>query len=85
MGIVIGLASLLALRAVQGVGWGLATTAIALGAFAFGPVYERFGFAAVNLAGAAGIVAAAVLAGAAATGSGGPIEGTGNPGPLLAR
>jgi MFS family permease len=36
--------------------------AIALGAFAFGPVYERFGFAAVNLAGAAGVVAAALLA-----------------------
>ena len=59
--------------------------AIALGAFAFGPVYERFGFAAVNLAGAVGIVAAAVLAGAVATGSGGPVEGTGNPGPLPAR
>ena len=59
--------------------------AIALGAFAFGPVYERFGFAAVNLAGAAGIVAAAVLAGAVSTGSGGPVGGTGNPDPSLAR
>ena len=38
--------------------------AIALGAVALGPVYERFGFAAVNLAGAAGIVASAVLAAA---------------------
>jgi predicted MFS family arabinose efflux permease len=36
--------------------------AIALGAVALGPVYERLGFAAVNLAGAAGIVAAAALA-----------------------
>lgn len=38
--------------------------AIAIGAVAFGPIYERFGFAAVNLTGAAGIVAAAVLAAA---------------------
>ena len=59
--------------------------AIALGAFAFGPVYERFGFAAVNLAGAAGVVAAAVLAGAVPAGPGSPATGTGNPGPLPAR
>ncbi len=54
--------------------------AIALGAFAFGPVYERLGFAAVNLAGAAGIVAAAVLALASATGTAAAGPGGGNPG-----
>jgi len=36
--------------------------AIALGAAALGPVYDRFDFAALNLAGAAGILAAAALA-----------------------
>lgn len=36
--------------------------AIALGAAALGPVYDRFGFGALNLAGAAGILAAAALA-----------------------
>ena len=55
--------------------------AIALGAFAFGPVYERFGFAAVNLAGAAGIVSAAVLAGVVSRGPSDPATGTGNPDP----
>jgi MFS family permease len=59
--------------------------AIALGAFAFGPVYERFGFAAVNLAGAAGIVAAAVLAGIHSRGPSDPAGVAGNPGPLPAR
>ena len=59
--------------------------AIALGAFAFGPVYERFGFAAVNLAGAAGIVAAAVLAGVVSNGPSNPATGTGNPDPSPAR
>jgi MFS family permease len=59
--------------------------AIALGAFAFGPVYERFGFAAVNLAGAGGVVVAAVLAGVFSRGSSDPATGTGNPGPLPAR
>ena len=39
--------------------------AIALGAVALGPVYERLGFAAVNVAGAAGVVFAAGLAVAA--------------------
>jgi len=59
--------------------------AIALGAFALGPVYERFGFAAVNLAGAAGIVAAAVLAGVVSPGPSGPATGPGNPDPSPAR
>ncbi len=59
--------------------------AIALGAFAFGPVYERFGFAAVNLAGASGIVAAAVLAGVVSRGPSDPATGAGNPGPLPMR
>ena len=59
--------------------------AIALGAFAFGPVYERFGFAAVNLAGATGIVAATVLAAAVRPEPPSPATGTGNPGPLPTR
>ena len=59
--------------------------AIALGAFAFGPVYERFGFAAVNSAGAAGIIAAAVLAASVRPGYPAPGAGRGNPGPLPAR
>lgn len=59
--------------------------AIALGAFAFGPVYERFGFAVVNLAGAAGIVAAALLAGVVSNGLPGPAAGAGNPDPSPAR
>ena len=59
--------------------------AIALGAAALGPVYERLGFAAVNLAGAAGIVAAAVLAAAVSSGAPRPEAGLGNPGPLPAR
>jgi predicted MFS family arabinose efflux permease len=42
--------------------YGAYDLAIALGAVALGPVYARFGFGALNLAGAAGIVAAAALA-----------------------
>jgi MFS family permease len=59
--------------------------AIALGAVALGPVYEHFGFAAVNLAGAAGIVAATVLAAAVGPGPRSPEAEAGNPGPLPAR
>jgi MFS family permease len=59
--------------------------AIALGAFALGPVYERLGFVAVNLAGAAGIVAAAVLAFAVPSPVPGPEAGGGNPGAGPAR
>jgi MFS family permease len=59
--------------------------AIALGAVALGPVYERFGFAAVHLAGAAGIVAATVLAVAGRPGPPAPERGTGNPDPSPAR
>ena len=59
--------------------------AIALGAVALGPVYERFGFAAVNLAGAAGVVASATLAAAARPERRGPRDGAGNPGPSPAR
>jgi MFS family permease len=55
--------------------------AIAIGAFALGPVYERLGFAAVNFAGAAGIVASAVLAVTASSGPEAPGTGAGNPGP----
>ena len=54
--------------------------AIALGAVALGPVYERFGFAAVNLAGAAGILAAAGRARGRPAHRGGAAEGGGNPG-----
>ena len=46
--------------------------AIAIGAVALGPVYARFGFGALNLAGAAGIVAAAALAWAPARAEGNP-------------
>lgn len=42
--------------------YGAYDLAIALGAFALGPVYERLGFAALNVAGAAGVVLAALLA-----------------------
>ncbi len=53
--------------------------AIALGAVALGPVYEHLGFAAVNLAGAAGIVAAAVLAFVPEAGPPAAGTGAGNP------
>lgn len=53
--------------------------AIALGAVALGPVYQHFGFAALNLAGAAGIVAAAVLALAPEAGPTAAGTGAGNP------
>lgn len=46
--------------------------AIAIGAVALGPVYARWGFGALNLAGAAGIVAAAALAFAPDGGGGNP-------------
>lgn len=58
--------------------------AIALGASALGPVYERFGFAALNLAGAAGIVAAAALA-LSGAGRARGAAGPGNPGGPPAR
>lgn len=54
--------------------------AIALGAAALGPLYERLGFAALNLAGAGGILAAAALA-FAVPGRRELPEGNGNPGP----
>ena len=42
--------------------YGAYDLAIALGAFALGPLYERHGFGALNLAGAAGVLAATLLA-----------------------
>ena len=65
--------------------YGAYDLAIALGAVALGPVYERLGFAAVNLAGAAGIVAAAALAALTGPAHGRPEAGAGNSGDTRAR
>ncbi len=65
--------------------YGAYDLAIALGAFALGPLYEAFGFAALNLAGAAGAVVAALLAWLR---KGPPVEARrpgGNPEPPRAR
>ena len=59
--------------------------AIALGAIALGPLYERHGFAALNLAGAAGVVAASLLAVAFSGATGRRRPDIGNPEPPRAR
>ncbi len=64
--------------------YGAYDLAIALGAFALGALYERHGFAALNLAGAAGVVAASLLAVAFSGAARRRRPDLGNPGPRRA-
>ena len=65
--------------------YGAYDLAIDLGAFALGPLYARHGFGALNLAGAAGVLAAALLAVTFGRGAGLRRREAGNPGPPRAR
>lgn len=65
--------------------YGAYDLAIALGAFALGPLYERHGFGALNLAGAAGVLAATLLAVTLGRTAGLRRREAGNPGPPRAR
>lgn len=65
--------------------YGAYDLAIALGAFALGALYESHGFAALNLAGAAGVLAAALLAVAFSGAARRHRPMGGNPGPPRAR
>lgn len=65
--------------------YGAYDLAIALGAFALGPLYERHGFGALNLAGAAGVLAATLLAVTLGRTARLRRREAGNPGPPRAR